>query len=195
MIHRALWGSLFALHPSHVVRSLFRPPFLRSAGPPNRLPQKPDQAPAQPHRERSRLPSLHAPLGQHLFLFYRASSPPSPYVPFPTYPHIQHKLTRYSQCRYIADRACRDIIAYRLLLLGSALTLSCYAWLALPAARMPVDFPALVSFGMGHGFHTRESSESLSPLPFLQIRILNMKCSPSRDRRAPQRHLHHARHA
>ncbi|KZP30883.1 MFS general substrate transporter [Athelia psychrophila] len=60
----------------------------------------------------------------------------------------------YPICGYITDRAHRGFIVHRLLLLGSALTLACYAWLALPAAWTRTAVPALVSFGVGHGFST-----------------------------------------
>ena len=61
-----------------------------------------------------------------------------------------------SQCGYITDRAQRGFIVHRLLLLGSLLTLACYAWLALPPRWTRTAVPALVSFGAGHGFSTRE---------------------------------------
>jgi hypothetical protein len=45
-------------------------------------------------------------------------------------------------------------IVYRLLTIASCLTLFCYAWLAAPAEWTQTPVPALLSFGIGHGFAT-----------------------------------------
>ncbi|KAF7969819.1 hypothetical protein HWV62_25946 [Athelia sp. TMB] len=60
----------------------------------------------------------------------------------------------YPICGWIMDRARRGFVVHRLLLLGSLLTLACYAWLALPPRWTRSAVPALVAFGAGHGFST-----------------------------------------
>ncbi|KAF7982474.1 hypothetical protein HWV62_28040 [Athelia sp. TMB] len=60
----------------------------------------------------------------------------------------------YPICGWITDRARRGFVVHRLLLLGSLLTLACYAWLALPPRWTRSAVPALVAFGAGHGFST-----------------------------------------
>ncbi|KAF8531008.1 major facilitator superfamily domain-containing protein [Gautieria morchelliformis] len=58
----------------------------------------------------------------------------------------------YPICGYITDISKKGDIVFRLLILASILTLASYTWLALPPSFTHTALPAMLSFGIGHGF-------------------------------------------
>lgn len=60
------------------------------------------------------------------------------------------------QCGYITDRVKDGLVIHWLFVASSILTLLCYLWLAGPPSFTVTPLPAMISFGLGHGFSTRE---------------------------------------
>ena len=64
---------------------------------------------------------------------------------------VLYPLAGYAHDRY---HSRSPFIVYRLFVLASCLTLSCFVWLVLPVGLMRTPVPAMISFGAGHGFAT-----------------------------------------
>lgn len=68
------------------------------------------------------------------------------------------------QAGYISDRSRQEFIVYKLALLSSIMTLTCYFWLLLPVETTKSAMPGVILFGTATGFSTRESIVLILPL-------------------------------